>query len=133
MIRFLKKILRLEAEENGKLKILKKVLPSEIAFKNAKKITFIKAIEYNDKAYNKSKEAINNGSLISFLGKHKFNANSDSLDFYYFEMKDNTNRLVILFDTYDPFESEYVMDIMDYQAEIVDFKSINDAEVIFEV
>ena len=133
MIKFLKKILfGLKTMENGKLKILKKVLPSEIALKNVKKITFIEAIEYTPEVYDQSKEAINNGSLVAFLSKHKFNANTDSLDFYQFEMKNNIIFIVILFDTYDPFENEYVMDVIDYQTEI-DLSNVNNAEVIFEM
>ena len=56
---------------------------------------------------------IREGKIHTFPKKHKFNSVKDAIDFYFVKLKDGKELICTLFNPYELFENEYILDILE--------------------
>ena len=93
--------------------VLKKALSKEFDFNKISHIIFLFSSEYNESTFKEAKAMIKKEKINLFLKKHKFDSAKNAVDFYFIKLKDGKNLICMLFNPYELFENEYILDIFE--------------------
>jgi hypothetical protein len=120
MQKFIKWLLRSflipKKEEHVYYKLIQKILIKH-GFTNLNKINFLGGFQYNNHDYQTLKELIHIDimAMSDFLESRPYEVKSDNILVFYLEVKDEDKYYIIsIFDPYELYQIEYLMDIFPY-------------------